>query len=251
MKICESLQRDGAFLFRWRSYVPLVLLPLLFLALKDAADVERAVGQSGHDLWGLACYAIAISGLAIRWIVVATAAPGTSGRNVKAQRADSLNTTGIYSVVRHPLYLGNFVAIMGIAMSLMVWWFALVAALAYWLYIERIMAAEEKFLAAEFGADFDAWASATPAFLPRFSLWRPSHRRAAIRTVFKREYNGVLAVALSFLAIEFLLDVVVTHQDVVAWAREDIAWPIVFAASLVIFLSLRWLKKNTGILDIA
>ncbi len=251
MKICESLQRDGTFLFRWRSYAPLALLPILFLALDDAADVEHIVGHAGHDLWGFACYVIAIFGLTIRWIVVATAAPGTSGRNVKTQRADSLNTTGVYSVVRHPLYLGNFVAIMGIAMSLMVWWFALVVALAYWLYIERIMAAEEKFLAAEFGADFNAWATATPAFFPRLSLWRPSRRRAAIRTVFKREYNGVLAVALSFLAIEFLLDVVVLHQDVVSWAWEDIAWSIVLAASLVIFFSLRWLKKKTRVLDIA
>ena len=32
----------------------------------------------------------------------------TSGRNTHDQVADSLNTSGIYSIVRHPLYVGNF-----------------------------------------------------------------------------------------------------------------------------------------------
>ena len=51
---------------------------------------------------------ISFLGEAIRIFTVAYTPAGTSGRNTKQQLADTLNTTGIYSLLRHPLYLGNF-----------------------------------------------------------------------------------------------------------------------------------------------
>ncbi|MGC9453013.1 MAG: methyltransferase family protein, partial [Oceanipulchritudo sp.] len=51
---------------------------------------------------------------------------GTSGRNTKQQVAYSLNTTGFYSVVRNPLYLGNFFMYLGIALFTHHWWLVLV-----------------------------------------------------------------------------------------------------------------------------
>jgi protein-S-isoprenylcysteine O-methyltransferase Ste14 len=251
MKITDSLARDGALLFRWRSYLPLLLLLPLVPALQEARHVEALVGDRIHDAWVVACYLVSVAGLAVRWCVVAQAAPGTSGRNVDGQRADALNRTGLYSVVRHPIYLGNFLALAGVAMSTMVWWFAFLACLAYWLYIERIMAAEERFLEARFGADFAGWAARTPAFVPRLSGWTASDRPVAWRTVLKREYNGVLAVAAAYLAIEVLVDIVVAGEPVSVWVREDLAWPLGFGLSLLAFLLLRFLKKRTGVLDAA
>ncbi len=251
MKISDSLVRDGSFLFRWRSYLPLVLLLPLVLALREAHHVEVAIGDRAHDIWVAFCYLISLSGLAVRALVVGLAAPGTSGRNVAEQRAESLNRTGLYSVVRHPLYLGNFLGIIGIVMSTMVWWFVALTALAYWLYIERIMATEEGFLEGRFGEDFRAWAARTPAFLPRFSGWVPSGRPFSFRTVLRREYNGVLAVAACFLVFEILLDVAVAGESLRDWIEEDMAWLIAFGLSALVFLSLRFLKKRTKMLNAA
>lgn len=250
MRIIDRIERDGAFLFRWRSYGPLVLIPVLIVALLEAADIEASVGDAWHDYWGVFCYGIALIGLAIRCAVVAQSAPGTSGRNVAEQRADALNVTGLYSVVRHPLYLGNFLGLIGVALAPMVWWLALLAALAYWLYIERIMAAEEKYLIGKFGEAYESWAESTPAFIPKPSLWRPSDRPVAIRTVLKREYNGLLAIALAFAVLEFVQDVLVAGETVLAWAQDDKFWLIVLAVSLAVFAVLRTLKKKTGILNI-
>ena len=249
MKITDSLVRDGAFLFRWRSYLPLLLLVPLIPALQEARHVEALVGDRVHDAWVFVCYLISVAGLAVRWWVVAQAAPGTSGRNVAEQRADALNRTGLYSMVRHPLYLGNFLGIAGVVMATMVWWYVLLTCLAYWLYIERIMATEESFLESQFGADFLNWAGKTPAFVPRFSGWTPSHRPIAWRTVLKREYNGVLAVALAFFIMEILVDVVVAGEPLLDWVREDLAWPVGLGLSLAVFLLLRFLKKRTRILN--
>jgi protein-S-isoprenylcysteine O-methyltransferase Ste14 len=250
MKIIERIEQDGNFLFRWRSYGPLILVPILLAALLEAASVEARIGESWHDWWGVVCYTISLSGLGIRWLVVGRASPGTSGRNVSEQRADSLNTTGLYSVVRHPLYLGNFLALLGIALAPMVWWFVLAVGLAYWLYIERIMAAEEKFIANKFGAAFEDWAAWAPAFIPKLSLWRPSDRPFSVRTVLKREYNGVLAIAAGFLVLEFALDVLVIGESVQVWAQDDRFWLVIFAVSAIAFVVLRSLKKKTHLLNI-
>jgi len=53
--------------------------------------------------------ALSMFGFIIRAIAIGTTPKGTSGRNTKeGQVAESLNTKGIYSMVRHPLYLGNY-----------------------------------------------------------------------------------------------------------------------------------------------
>ena len=47
-------------------------------------------------------------GFLVRFYTIATSAKDTSGRNTKQQVANSLNTKGIYSIIRHPLYFGNY-----------------------------------------------------------------------------------------------------------------------------------------------
>ena len=54
---------------------------------------------------------------------------GTSGRNTLGQVAEVLNTSGMYSVVRNPLYLGNFVIWLGLALFIKVWWCILIVVL--------------------------------------------------------------------------------------------------------------------------
>ena len=52
---------------------------------------------------------VSLLGEAIRIFTVGYAPRNTSGRNtITGQIADELNVTGIYSQLRHPLYLGNF-----------------------------------------------------------------------------------------------------------------------------------------------
>src|SRR6185503_9760526 len=104
----------GDFLFRWRSYLPLVLLPVVALAVTWSQFPLRT--RFGDLAWELGSVAVALCGLAVRVVAVGFAAPGTSGRNTREQKARSLNTTGLYSVVRHPLYVGNGIIAVGLAL---------------------------------------------------------------------------------------------------------------------------------------
>ncbi len=126
----------------------------------------------------------------------------TSGRNTRRQVAESLNTTGIYSTVRHPLYLGNFLMALGVVLFPMTWWLVVIYGLAFWLYYERIMLAEEAFLRSRFGTAFEEWARRTPAFVPRLRGYVAPDLPFSLRNVLRREYNGAFAVVLLLTLLE-------------------------------------------------
>ena len=140
----------------------------------------------------------------MRAYTIGCAAPGTSGRNREAQIAESLNTTGAYSLVRHPLYLANAVMWLGPLLYPRQAWPAAVLALGFWLYYERIMFAEEEFLRGKYGQTFIEWAARTPAFLPNFRHWVPSNAPFNFRVVLRREYSGLLLLVLIFAALDAL-----------------------------------------------
>jgi len=156
--------------------------------------------------------ALSFGGLAVRWATVGFVPAGTSGRNTLAQRAATLNTTGLYSLVSNPLYLGNPLALLGLVLAVEVWWFVLVVALVCWLHIELVVAAEEVFLAQRFDDAYARWAMQTSALLRALRRWRRPEARFSLRTVLRREYNGVLAVAAAFLTLEVILDLVIEHE---------------------------------------
>ena len=147
---------------------------------------------------------LSFCGLVLRVIVVGRAPYGTSGRNTRDQVAETLNTTGMYSIVRHPLYLANYLIIIGFTMEFHVWWLILLITCIYALYYERIMMAEEAFLRNRFGAAFEQWAAVTPAIIPRFGGWKPSPVPFIWRTVLQREYNAFFLI----IAVFFLLDLI-------------------------------------------
>ncbi|MEQ9641953.1 MAG: isoprenylcysteine carboxylmethyltransferase family protein [Alphaproteobacteria bacterium] len=249
-RLTARIEADGQWLFRWRSFAPLILTPVALVALAEAAKLESRFGDAYDQAWFLACLALSLSGLAIRWATVGFAPAGTSGRNTRGQRAEVLNTTGLYSLVRNPLYLGNFVAIIGVVMAMSVWWYVAIASLAYWLYIERVIAAEEAYLAGKFGRAYDDWMARTPAFLPKLSGWRSPTAAFSVRTVLRREYNGVMAIATAFLVQEAVLDLWFEHESLGEWLVEDRAWVMVFAIAAATFAVLRTLKKHTRLLHV-
>jgi len=107
MKIKERVEKIGNFFFKWRSFIPLVLVPFLFFVLKN----KSLYNESLFFKWF--CFNVSLIGIIIRCLVAGYVPKGTSGR-VSKQEAEKLNTTGLYSILRHPLYVGNFFIFLGL-----------------------------------------------------------------------------------------------------------------------------------------
>jgi len=239
----EEFDREGSWLFRWRSYLPLVLLVLVIVVM---GDFRYLGNDTGLDiLWEAICFLVSSIGLAVRGYAVGHAPAGTSGRNTRSQAADVLNTTGLYSIVRHPLYVGNFIMMLGISMFPHMWWFTVIYVLSFWLYYERIMSAEERFLREKFGDQFEAWAEKTPPFIPNPNLWKPPDLPFSMRNVLRREYNGFFAMVLTFFILE-------ARSDLAAEGRVqfELGWVVLLGFSFLIWIVLRTLKRRTGILNV-
>ncbi len=244
MGLKREFEKQGNWLFRWRSYFPLLFLPLMFFSV---VGYSYPFGSfQFHKTWGMACIAVSLLGLAVRVGTIAYTPSNTSGRNTKEQVADLLNTTGIYSVIRHPLYLGNYLIVLGAAMAPCVWWLPLIFSLAFWIYYERIMFAEEAFLRRKFGDEFVRWARVTPAFFPRMSGWKKAALPFCWRNALKREYTALLVLVLLHTGLDFAEHLVVDKRVV-----YEPFWIIFFACGVLVYLTLRTLKRHTGLLDSA
>jgi len=242
MALQESFEKQGNWLFKYRSFLPLlILLPGLcwYIYLTSIRDV---VNPWWLDLIFLF---IGFIGLGIRIFTVGFTPKGTSGRNTTAgQVAETLNTSGIYSVVRHPLYLGNFFMWLAPVLMILDLWFTLFFCTFYWIYYERIMYAEEGFLRKKFGNQYLTWAEKTPAFIPNLKNYKKSALTFSVRNVLKREYNGffnLIAIMSIFRVIAFYI--------VDSTFFLDLIWIIVFSCGFLVFLVLKILKKFTIVLE--
>jgi protein-S-isoprenylcysteine O-methyltransferase Ste14 len=245
MALREDLEKQGAWLFKWRSHIPLLFIPLFVIALKNSSFIERVFGDNIGDLWESIAIMVSFLGLAIRCFTVGYVPRGTSGRNTQSQVAERLNTTGMYSITRNPLYLGNFVIILGVTLFIQVWWLALIVWIGFWLYYERIIFVEEEFLRRKFGEEFIAWAKITPMVIPRFSKWRKADLRFSFKTILRREFSTYFAIVAAYFFLEIA-------EEFLTGKRFFLhsSWLIFFFVSLGIYLAFLILKKKTHVLDV-
>ena len=242
MKLLDQLVRDGDRLFRWRSYCPLVLIPVVIAGVITTAPPFSA--RVAERLWECASVAVALTGLVLRAWAVGSAPLGTSERSTVDPRASQLRTTGPYSVVRHPLYVANGLMAIGLSLFPGIWYLPVVLALAAWLYYERIAIREEAFLAERFGSEFEAWSSRVAACWPSFAAYGRSAIPFSWKKVLRHEFHGLLVVA----AGAFVFDAVQESWRARAW-RVDALWLWFFAASAALFLVFAALKRGTRLLE--
>lgn len=90
----------------------------------------------------------------------------TSLKVAETHRAERIVTSGVYSVVRHPQYLGGLLAHVGISFLFFAWYSLLSTPLMV-LLIFLISRKEEKELVKEFGKEYEDYAKKVPMFFPK------------------------------------------------------------------------------------
>jgi len=246
MALQESLEKQGNWLFKYRGKLPLLLLAIvLLLFIRTELYPETFIlEETPYEIYyERFCLLLCLFGFAIRVYTVGHTPANTSGRNENAQLADHLNTTGIYSLVRHPLYLGNFFMWFGLAMMTGHLWFLIGFCIFYWIYYERIMFAEEQFLRKKFGDTYLEWAEKTPAFIPSLNLkkFRKPAYPFCLKKVLRQEKDGLVAIAVLFALFNLIGE----------YAEKELDFSLLVGATLIgiIYLVLKFLKKYTRILN--
>lgn len=145
--------RIGAFLFRYRGFlpVPFLLIPLL------------VPGRQTLKGWLVGALFI-VAGEAFRLAGVSAAGTVTRRRSRDVQR---LVTYGIFAWIRNPLYVGNFLIWTGFVIGSGVLWFLPIAVLLFAIEYSLIVRYEEGVLESIFGTEYVAYKQRTPRWFPR------------------------------------------------------------------------------------
>lgn len=243
MALVHSMEKNGSFLFKYRGQFPILLfllaVPVIYFT--DYSLLEE--NETLNLILTVLAVALSFLGLWIRAVAIGTSHKATSGRNTKEQIADALNTKGIYSTLRHPLYLGNYFMWIGIIVFTFNIWFVVICTLLFWLYYERIMFTEERFLERKFGQSYVDWSMKIPAFLPSFKNYEKGTIPFSFKTILRREYSGISATMISFVFIDFFKHLFDT--GIVDLSNTQL---IILVVAILFSLILRTLKHHTKVL---
>jgi protein-S-isoprenylcysteine O-methyltransferase Ste14 len=242
MALVHEFENIGNWLFKRRSWLPLFLVAagivMMYLGNRQAIffDLRDEMIFLGFSIFGEL----------IRIFTVGFTPKNTSGRNTASgQIADELNVTGAYSLVRHPLYVGNFFMWLGPVLFLRSVWFAVVFVLVYWLYYERIMFAEEQFLRRKFGEVYDRWSENVSAFIPFSFRFISPKLPFSLRNVLKREYNSFVNIFVTFALLDLFRNYFLTEK----FFFTEI-WLHLSAGAAMIWLLIRSVHKYTRWLEV-
>ncbi|GHC58838.1 methyltransferase family protein [Neogemmobacter tilapiae] len=205
--------RIGDFFFKWRNQVFPLILATLFLTF---TPTKTALALS-LPIVGL--------GLATRFATIGWAYIKRGGK-AKQVYADDLVTTGYFGLCRNPLYVGNLLIYLGCFLYHGNAIVILAGGLTFLLIYSAIVAAEEHFLRAKFGKDYDAYAARVPRWLPL--IWK--HKAVtqgmgfSLQRALTKDYTTI-ASTLTSLGVIHLLRI---------WEWHPNALPLHTAISLVL-----------------
>ena len=91
---------------------------------------------------------------------------GTSMKVAETHRSEKVVTTGVYSIIRHPQYVGGLLAHVGISFLLSAW-YSLVSTPLMIFVVYMISRKEEIELVNEFGDEYENYRKKVPMLVPR------------------------------------------------------------------------------------
>jgi len=198
-----ELARSGEKLFKIRGhYLTAVVIGGALIAY-HLRTLGPFASDGANQAWFWLSLAVAVAGALIRIVTSGFAALGTSGNSKDAPVAAELNTTGPYSLVRNPLYVGRIVNFTGIAMLSGSWVYGALVFLISVIVYERVATFEEEFLRSQFLEAHAAWAKQVPFLLPRWHGWLKPKYPFWVRRCIRRENKKLFLLVTALLVYDF------------------------------------------------
>lgn len=197
------MAKSGKSLFFVRGLYIYSIIAIGTLIVWKSGMTGPFADEAKNVIWFWLSLGVAGAGAMVRVITSGFAALGTSGRAKVAAEAAELNTTGPYSLVRNPLYVGRILNFTGIAMLTGSWVYGTIIFLLAVLVYERISVYEEEYLRGKFGEAHAKWASEVPALLPRLKGWVTPKYPFWWKRMIWREQNKLFLLATALFLYWF------------------------------------------------
>lgn len=230
----------GSFYFKSRDALfPAVLIGLLVLTTPAIPNGNAGLSRL-LDLFGVL---VAVAGQALRVAVVGYRYIVRGGKNRQVY-AEGLVSTGFFSLSRNPLYVGNLLILAGL---FVIWNSPIMYAIGVPFFVlgyRAIVAAEESYLAAQYGDVYAAYCRQTPRWWPRLGNMRAATTGMTFnwRRVILKEY-GSAAYWMAGAAVLLLLK---SRLYAAAGGGQPTAWPYwaAFGGVAILWAYARFLKKS-------
>jgi protein-S-isoprenylcysteine O-methyltransferase Ste14 len=227
--------RLGNFLFRYRNGI--FPLAYVFIFAKKTLLVEN------FQLAALIGLVVALTGQFLRVATIGLDYIVRGGRNRQVY-ADDLVTGGLFSHCRNPLYVGNYLMLVGVGIAscsrIFIFIILPLMALAYW----AIIAAEENFLRNKFGETFDAYCARVSRL-----FFNPSGFGATLQgmtfhwpRVVVKEYGTTFAWTMGYILV--VMQNIWLSGGNISTAPLSVALWIALVVVIVAYLVARFLKKR-------
>ncbi len=234
----HEMARSGKRLFFIRGTYIYTVIAISVLIAWTTRDLGPFAAEPADRAWFWLSFAVASSGAIVRIFTSGFAALGTSGRAKVAAEASELNTTGPYSLVRNPLYVGRILNFTGLAMMSGSWVFGAIVFLLGVIIYERISIYEEEYLREKFGPEHAKWAKDVPALMPRFHSWTKPKYPFWWKRMIWREQNKLFLLATAVFLTWFA-----RHDfDLASLSEGQMNWVYAFAGLVIIRFFIGGLK---------
>lgn len=234
------LLKSGAVFFRFRNFLfPLFIIvvliftkPALFLG---RSDVDVAVVILG--------FITALTGVLLRLFVIGLAYIKRGGKDGRVY-ADDLVTGGVYAHVRNPMYVANFLAIVGIALIYgSVWVYIIVIPFFAYIYLS-IVTAEEDYLRKHFGVQYEVYSKKVNRFIPDFSGLPQTLKQFSYdwKKAIRKDYGTSIGILVGCYALWLCKSYYFYNLSQNKYRIIIVAAPLILLA--ILYLCARYLKKS-------
>ncbi|MBI5285992.1 MAG: S-isoprenylcysteine methyltransferase [Deltaproteobacteria bacterium] len=232
--------RLGNLLFRYRDFI----FPAAFLILVFGTRPHPLFGNKYLDIWMDALgMTIALAGQILRALVIGFAYIRRGGKN-KQIYADRLVQEGFFAHCRNPLYLGNFMIVLGLGIVANSVWFYMVGIPFFIAGYTAIIMAEEDFLRRRFGKEYEEYCQRVNRFIPNFKGLQTSLQGMAFN--WKRLISKEYGTTFTWMACTLLLMIWERYYDphYQAQRAEIIGISLLFIPLVFAYATARYLKKT-------
>jgi len=250
MQLKYKIIHDGNICFKYRGQIPIIIL-LLAIPIMWSNTHYKAYTTELKCIIQCVGVIVSIAGLILRYYTIGTTPKNTSGRNRNQQIAETLNTTGSYSITRNPLYFANWIIWFGLSLFSFSYVFMIIAMLLFKIIYTRIILVEEQFLLNKFKIRYSKFCNNVPVFFPHIWNFKKSKNTFSLKKILRQEYSSTLSTIISFIYLDLIMQIVYSKKYLGSIHIMDniylYSWILVISIYIVLWLKI--FKTYTSLLD--